>query len=41
MVYPRTGKYDENIEEIQIENKTWRIPMKPDKQDWCLVLKEK
>lgn len=38
---PRTGKYDENIEEIQIENKTWRIPMKPDKQDWCLVLKEK
>ena len=38
---PRTGIYDENINEIQIENKTWKIPMKPDRKDWCLVLKEK
>lgn len=38
---PRTGLYDEKVNEFKVENNTWEIPVKPDLKDWCLVLKQK
>lgn len=38
---PRTGLYEDNIETIKIENKTFTIPMKPDENDWCLIVYKK
>lgn len=38
---PRTGTYQEPIQEVTIEDHTWNLPEKPDRHDWCLVCKEK
>ena len=37
---PRKGAYGETCE-FEIAGSTWRIPAKPDLNDWCLVVKEK
>lgn len=38
---PRSGEYDTAIHEFTVQNDTWDIPVKPDLDDWCLVVKEK
>lgn len=38
---PRSGEYDSRISEFEVEKDTWRIPAKPDLNDWCLVVKVK
>ncbi len=37
---PRTGEYGESCE-FTVTGDTWRIPAKPDLNDWCLVVKLK
>ena len=35
---PRNGIYKEP-QEFEVRQDTWRLPAKPDLQDWCLVVK--
>lgn len=37
---PKTGKYGE-VQEITIDNNTWKFPNKPTFNDWVLVMKQK
>lgn len=37
---PRSGGYSPESE-FKIENDTWKIPAKPDADDWCLVVEER
>lgn len=37
---PRTGEY-ENKSEFEVTSGTWKIPVKPDKEDWCLIINKK
>ncbi len=38
---PRSGQYEGDAEEFEVEGDTWNIPAKPDGGDWCLVLRKK
>ena len=38
---PRTGEYEPDICTFEVSGDTWTIPMKPDMEDWCLVVKAK
>lgn len=38
---PRSGEYDGEGAEFEAEGNTWRIPKKPDLNDWCLVVSKK
>ncbi len=38
---PRSGEYDSDRTVFEIEHDTWKIPVKPDLNDWCLVVEQK
>lgn len=38
---PRSGEYETEACEFAVSGDTWRIPVKPDANDWCLVVEEK
>lgn len=37
---PRTGEYNPDTLEFEVEKDTWRIPAKPDPDDWCLAVEK-
>lgn len=37
---PRSGQYDADIHEFEVQTDTWDIPVKPDQEDWCLIVRK-
>ncbi len=38
---PRSGEYGKDVQEFEVFGDTWKLPAKPDQNDWCLVIRRK